>query len=207
MTDKLTFTINLVARDTYSERQGWSKQDWAEATYPGLTYDCALPQPWVDACGDYDPRLWWVWGYPESHSTFGLPLPLCVEAVREIPAHRLPVDVDYKALTAVKAPVPVSSYFVRYSCGCVGLPPERDTSLLIWTCDGNDPVTFIWRPMGEQNFEALAWSELERYVAKMQAVLRDADIALYKAKARGGNLRGDCRQLFAAAAVKRLFCP
>lgn len=49
---------------------------YAAATrqYPGITFDCALPQGWVDSL-PWDPRGHVVWGYPTG-SFSGTPLPI-----------------------------------------------------------------------------------------------------------------------------------
>lgn len=61
--------------------------DLAAALYPGQTYDCALPQAWVDrfndryylATGGACLTLAFVWLYPQG-SIFGQPAPLYREA-------------------------------------------------------------------------------------------------------------------------------
>ena len=59
-----------------------TKGDFAKDIYPDITYDTALPQPWVDQimreC-NFDPRPCVVWGYPKG-SCFGMPLPLTLAA-------------------------------------------------------------------------------------------------------------------------------
>jgi hypothetical protein len=54
-----------------------TKEAAAARIYPGITFDCALPQPWVDGHA-FDVRPHFVWGYPQSY-LFGLPLPLTHE--------------------------------------------------------------------------------------------------------------------------------
>lgn len=68
------------------------KNEVTERMWPGVTFDTALPQPWVNAImaedaywvgcdhGKFDPRGQIVWGYPKG-SLFGLPLPLTIEAM------------------------------------------------------------------------------------------------------------------------------
>jgi hypothetical protein len=53
----------------------------AAKRYPGVTYDCALPQAWVNQCleAGFDPRGHFVWGYPEGGSLLGEPLPITPE--------------------------------------------------------------------------------------------------------------------------------
>lgn len=61
---------------------GTTKYDLGKQLYPDLTFDTALPQPWVDmmVTGYYfDPRLCVVWGYPPGNA-FGNPYPLTQEA-------------------------------------------------------------------------------------------------------------------------------
>jgi hypothetical protein len=51
----------------------------AEHRYPGVSYDHALPQDWVDFMRDeigFDVRGRVVWGYPENMGVMGMPLPL-----------------------------------------------------------------------------------------------------------------------------------
>jgi len=52
----------------------------AERMYPGVTFDTALPQPWVNEMADLDMDVRGnvVWGYPEN-STFGFPLPVTTD--------------------------------------------------------------------------------------------------------------------------------
>ena len=64
-------------------------QETAERMWPGVSYDTALPQPWVNVilsqeywnCAEkgFDPRGKFVWGYPDK-CIFGVPLPLTAEA-------------------------------------------------------------------------------------------------------------------------------
>jgi len=63
-----------------------TKGDWADAIYPGLTYDCALPQDWLNqiastapASLDYHALLFTiVYAYPPGNAC-GLPAALCRE--------------------------------------------------------------------------------------------------------------------------------
>jgi hypothetical protein len=58
-----------------------TKTSLASTLYPNLTYDSALPQPWVDlqlSLG-FDPVPCVVWGYP-SGCLFGVPFPLTPDA-------------------------------------------------------------------------------------------------------------------------------
>lgn len=50
----------------------------AEARYSGMTYDCALPQSWVDYCYALgrDPRGHFVWLYDEAAGLCGRPAPI-----------------------------------------------------------------------------------------------------------------------------------
>ena len=57
--------------------------DAAERLYPGITFDTALPQPWVNWARDdkgVDVRGQFVWGYDKKAPAFGRPLPLTAEA-------------------------------------------------------------------------------------------------------------------------------
>ena len=63
--------------------EGLTVDKLADLLYPGVTYDTALPQPWVNDCSrnkNFDPRGMVVWGYPKGCSVFGDPLPLTLEA-------------------------------------------------------------------------------------------------------------------------------
>jgi hypothetical protein len=66
-----------------------TKGELASLVYPDITYDTALPQPWVDQCQElgFDPRPCFVWGYPPGSSVMGQPLPLTKEGARDIPAN------------------------------------------------------------------------------------------------------------------------
>ena len=69
--------------DTNPTDQLMNKHEQANKLYPGITYDTAMPQEWVDRCiqeHDFDPRGCVVWSYPKD-SIFGLPLPLNQEAL------------------------------------------------------------------------------------------------------------------------------
>jgi hypothetical protein len=59
-----------------------SVKELAHQLYPDLTFDTALPQPWVDACANrgFDPRGQVVWGYPMGFIS-GHPLPITVEGM------------------------------------------------------------------------------------------------------------------------------
>ena len=44
-----------------------TKDQAAKRLWPGITYDCTLPQPWVDQANvlyGFDVRPCFVWGYP-----------------------------------------------------------------------------------------------------------------------------------------------
>lgn len=58
-----------------------NKAELAEQRYPGMTFDCALPQDWVDSlkAGFSDLVIGhFVWLYPEG-SVFGIPAPVTVQ--------------------------------------------------------------------------------------------------------------------------------
>jgi hypothetical protein len=72
--------IYLQPLDTISNM---SKGELAAQLYPDITYDCALPQSWVDGMyqrGFDNVASLFVWGYPDNDSN-GYPLPLCTEAM------------------------------------------------------------------------------------------------------------------------------
>ena len=57
----------------------------AEMLYPGIQYDSALPQTWVDDAWDnwdFDVRGQCIWAYPAEYSTFGTPFPLTTKAAQ-----------------------------------------------------------------------------------------------------------------------------
>ena len=62
-----------------------TKDSLAKLLLPGITYDCALPQEWLDSIsqkyeGKYDLlRSTIVWAYPPHNSMFGEPTALCLE--------------------------------------------------------------------------------------------------------------------------------
>lgn len=63
-----------------------SKGEAAEMLYAGETYDCAIPQPWVDACrerGFDDVACHFVMLYPEGVGIAGSPYlaPITAEGV------------------------------------------------------------------------------------------------------------------------------
>ena len=60
----------------------YDKNELAEALYPGITVDSALPQDWVNMCTDagFDPRPHVVWAYPKG-SIFGEPRPVTLAGV------------------------------------------------------------------------------------------------------------------------------
>ena len=65
------------------ERQAnWKSADeLATAMYPGLTFDTALPQGWVNQMmTEFDPRQRFVWAYPEGYGFLGIPLPVTLTA-------------------------------------------------------------------------------------------------------------------------------
>lgn len=56
-------------------------RELADRVYEGLTYDTALPQPWVDRyVHEFDVRGKVVWGYGKGFNAFGYPFPLTKEA-------------------------------------------------------------------------------------------------------------------------------
>lgn len=64
------------------EKQMQIVNDAAAERYPDMTYDCALPQGWVDQCCDkgLDPRGHFVWLYADD--VFGKPAPITAEGER-----------------------------------------------------------------------------------------------------------------------------
>jgi len=63
----------------------FTKDELARALYPGIPYDTALPQEWVDLMGtyDWDPRSSVVWLYREG-DIYGRPAPLTSDAYRHL---------------------------------------------------------------------------------------------------------------------------
>jgi hypothetical protein len=64
--------------DFSSLSPGCTKSEAAVRLYPGLVFDCTLPQSWVDTClkeSDFDVRPHFVWGYPNG-LFFGNPYPV-----------------------------------------------------------------------------------------------------------------------------------
>lgn len=76
---------------------GMSVRTLADQLYPGILYDAALPQGWVDGCVGcgYDPRGQWVWGYPASGPEGGVPLPLIRDARDSFPVAMLDPETLY----------------------------------------------------------------------------------------------------------------
>jgi len=78
---------NHVRYDLPSEADIGSKTtgDLAAELYPSMTYDTALPQPWVDRMADrgVDVRGRFVWGYPKG-TLAGFPFPLTLEAAIDV---------------------------------------------------------------------------------------------------------------------------
>ena len=60
----------------------YDKYELADALYPDITVDSALPQDWVNSCTDagFDPRPHVVWAYPKG-SIFGEPRPVTLTGV------------------------------------------------------------------------------------------------------------------------------
>jgi hypothetical protein len=56
----------------------------AEERYPGVTFDTALPQQWVDAMSerDFDVRGHFVTLYPKGKAAFPYMAPVTVEGIR-----------------------------------------------------------------------------------------------------------------------------
>lgn len=69
---------------SYGERETTS--DAAERMWPGISFDTALPQDWVNKIQsekywrgmdvDFSPLGHFVWGYPENAGMLGTPLPV-----------------------------------------------------------------------------------------------------------------------------------
>ena len=60
-----------------------AKEQAAQRMYPGVTFDMALPQDWVDMMidkHDADVRPHFVWGY--ENSMMGCPLPVTAEGAQ-----------------------------------------------------------------------------------------------------------------------------
>ena len=64
----------------------FTKDELAKLLYPGVTYDVALPQQWVDEVTNehFDPRYCVVWGYTSRQPIYGEPLALTQEAYRSL---------------------------------------------------------------------------------------------------------------------------
>jgi hypothetical protein len=60
----------------------FTKDELAGLLYPGIPFDVALPQQWLDEVTNehFDPRINCVWGYPTRNKVFGEPLPLTTGA-------------------------------------------------------------------------------------------------------------------------------
>ena len=78
--------MNLRTMDKLIESKSvFTKRDAAEMLYPGVKYDGALPQNWVNDARDnweFDVRGCVIWAYPEEYSAFGTPFPLTTEAAK-----------------------------------------------------------------------------------------------------------------------------
>lgn len=57
-----------------------TKLEAAQILYPGLVFDTALPQLWVNEAlrAEFDVRPHFIWGYP-AHNILGMPYPLTQE--------------------------------------------------------------------------------------------------------------------------------
>jgi len=61
-----------------------NKEEAGSRMWPGVTFDCALPQPWVDHfdARGMDVRPHFVWAY--EGSLLGYPLPVTIQGYRWI---------------------------------------------------------------------------------------------------------------------------
>jgi len=68
--------------DKQARELEFTKSELAEMLYPGVPFDVALPQNWIDEVRHefFDPRINVVWGYPPRNAVFGEPLALTTEA-------------------------------------------------------------------------------------------------------------------------------
>lgn len=64
----------------------FTKDELARILYPGIPFDVALPQSWVDEVtfDVFDPRVNVVWGYTPRNKVFGEPLALTTDAYRTL---------------------------------------------------------------------------------------------------------------------------
>ena len=75
-----------ISMDDYLS-EAWTVNEVARHLYPGIAFDTALPQPFVNECRDrlkVEARGAFVWGYPgkeyRNRNLNGLPLPLVLES-------------------------------------------------------------------------------------------------------------------------------
>jgi len=69
--------------------QSATKEEAARLLYPGLVFDTALPQDWVNQFSEvFDVRPHFVWGYPKGY-IFGIPVPVTAEGLRFADAAQL----------------------------------------------------------------------------------------------------------------------
>ena len=68
--------------DIQASELEFTKDELARILYPGVTFDIALPQDWVDRVSHehFDPRTNVVWGYTKRCTILGEPLALTTEA-------------------------------------------------------------------------------------------------------------------------------
>jgi hypothetical protein len=73
---------NLLKTETVRE-MNIGISEYTSQLYPGVSFDTALPQSWVDAMANrgFDLRGQVVWGYPKEGGLYGCPLPLTEEAM------------------------------------------------------------------------------------------------------------------------------
>jgi hypothetical protein len=100
--------ITLESIANYEDRR-ITKGQIAEQVYGGLTYDCSLPQPWVNEheIGE-EGILGIVWLYDESAGGSGRPAPITLEGLRALSTISMrrfnlpnPSDMSYRELQEV----------------------------------------------------------------------------------------------------------
>lgn len=63
-----------------------SKSELMKFHHPGVPFDTALPQDFVDECQrcGFDPRPEVVWAYPAMHHLFGIPMGVTIKATAKL---------------------------------------------------------------------------------------------------------------------------
>jgi hypothetical protein len=78
-------------------------------------------------------------------------------------------DLVSKHLEETKA----ATIFVKFICGCVGIPVDQKYAIIVHPCDGEGDICFCCRDMEDKDYTYMEASEGKEYVKKIGSLIAD----------------------------------